>query len=433
MPDNLNNPELVNNELISDDIKEIVSHRPNWIIRKGNVFLFLILILIFILTWFIHYPDIVMGSARLVAVNEPRMVIAKTDAKIEKLLVKNEQPVSAGQPLAYIQSNGKHEQVLLLQAWVQSKLTAVIKQDYDAVITDSLPAFTQLGEIQSSYQELSDLFHAMKQILKSGYYEKKRQAIQKDLEFLSALKNSNIQQKQLYQLDSQLENKEYSVYQFLAKEKVIAPLELDEYQKRLLAKVHNIKSVDAQIANSNLSMLNKKSELLELSKNIADLEIQFQSKILNIQNDIQKWIQQYIVTAPEDGKVFFMGELQTNQLVAVGQELFFIQPPNSHYYGVMQVGQVGFGKIKVGQKILLNVKSYPKEEFGYLAGKVAYISNLPNQNDSFSVRIELLNGVKTSYNKDIYFRNNLSAQAEIITDNRRLFNILFQKFATGVK
>jgi hypothetical protein len=31
-------------------------------------------------------------------------------------------------------------------------------------------------------------------------------------------------------------------------------------------------------------------------------------------------------------------------------------------------------------------------------------------------------GLKANYNKEIFFRNNLSAQAEIITDDRKLFD-----------
>jgi HlyD family secretion protein len=38
--------------------------------------------------------------------------------------------------------------------------------------------------------------------------------------------------------------------------------------------------------------------------------------------------------------------------------------------------------------------------------------------------VNLPKGLKTNYDKTIFFRNNLSAQAEIITDNRKLFDRL---------
>jgi HlyD family secretion protein len=45
---------------------------------------------------------------------------------------------------------------------------------------------------------------------------------------------------------------------------------------------------------------------------------------------------------------------------------------------------------------------------------------MPNRRDSFLVKVDLPNGLQTNYDKTIYFRNSLLAQAEIITDDRRL-------------
>ena len=52
-----------NVELISDDVKEIISYRPHWIIRKGNVVFFAILLSMLAATWVIKYPDVVQGAA----------------------------------------------------------------------------------------------------------------------------------------------------------------------------------------------------------------------------------------------------------------------------------------------------------------------------------------------------------------------------------
>src|SRR5688500_4454699 len=89
--------------LISDEVKEIVSHRPHWIIRKGNTILFIIVFLLFAMTWFISYPDIIKGSSRFVSLNSPKMMVAKTEGKLDNLLVFNEQEVKANQHLAYLQ------------------------------------------------------------------------------------------------------------------------------------------------------------------------------------------------------------------------------------------------------------------------------------------------------------------------------------------
>jgi len=91
----------------------------------------------------------------------------------------------------------------------------------------------------------------------------------------------------------------------------------------------------------------------------------------------------------------------------------------------MKAGQAGFGKIKNGQRVILRLNGYPSAEFGYIEGKVSYISNLPNEQDSFITKIDLPAGLMTNYKKSIFFRNNLSASAEVITDDRRLIDRLF--------
>ena len=46
---------------------------------------------------------------------------------------------------------------------------------------------------------------------------------------------------QLQQQDQQLQQKEYDAYESLAKDKVIAPFELNQYKSKLIAKEQSLK------------------------------------------------------------------------------------------------------------------------------------------------------------------------------------------------
>jgi HlyD family secretion protein len=96
----------------------------------------------------------------------------------------------------------------------------------------------------------------------------------------------------------------------------------------------------------------------------------------------------------------------------------------TEFYAELTVGQNGLGKIKTGQPVMLKLESYPGNEFGYIKGSVNYISNIPSRRDSFLIQVHLPKGLQTNYNNVILFRNNLSAKAEIITDDRRMFDRL---------
>jgi HlyD family secretion protein len=411
-------------ELVSDEIHEVISYRPHWIVRKGNVFFFLIILFLLSLTLFIKYPDIVNGTARLVALNPPKLISARAEGKLLKLFISDEQQVHKNQHLGYIESTAEYDQVMKLQNWIGETIDATQNNKYDALITNPLPGFLNLGELQTGYQEFQNQLALTKQTLTNGYYQRKRNALGKDLQYLASLKTNTTQQKELLEQDQQLQQKEYSAYESLAKDKVIAPLELNQYKSKLIAKDQSLKQINVQITNSDISAHGKEKEILDLQKMVTDLQQQFHSALLDLKSQIEKWIQQYVLVAPEDGKVLFISSLQENELVANGQGLFFVQPNQTKTYAELMTGQKGFGKIKTGQKVMIKVESYPSTEFGYLTGSVKYISNMPQRKDSFLIKVDLPMGMQTNYNKTIFFRNNLTAQAEIITDNRKLFDRL---------
>jgi len=421
MPNQLS---LHQHELVSDEIHEVIGYKPHWIVRRGNFIFFLIILFLLSLTWFIKYPDIVNTSARLVAINPPKLITAKVEGRILKLFVVNEQTVVKDQHLGYIESAANYEQVMKLQNWINRTMNVTGENNYDVLISDPLPDLSDLGELQVNCQAFENEFSETKQILSGGYYQKKRNALQKDVQFLSILKTNTTQQKQLLEQDQQLQQKEYSAYETLAKDKVIASLELNQYKSKLITKDQSLQQVNAQITNSDMNKHNKEKELLDLQKIITDQQQKFRSALLNLKSQVEKWIQQYVLVASEEGKVLFVSSLQENEMITNGQQLFFIQPNQTRVYAELMAAQNRLGKIKTGQRVMIKAESYPSDEFGYLTGTVSYISNIPSRRDSFLIKVDLPKGLQTNYNKTIFFKNNLSAQAEVITDDRKLVDRL---------
>lgn len=411
---------LHNQELLTDEVQEVISYRPHFIVRWGNSIFLLIILLLLALTWVIKYPDTINASAKLEAINPPIFITARVEGKLLKLFVTDGQQVIKGQPLGYMESTADYNNVILLQNWIDSIVSGLQNSHIELIQKKPLPELSRLGELQTVYQEFQNTLELTKQTMAGGYYQRKQNALQQDLNYLASLKTNSQQQKELIEQDKQLDAKELDAYETLAKDKVIAPLELNQYKSKLIAKEQSLKQVNSQMTSTDISRHGKKKEILDLQKQVADLKQQFYSSLLSLKSSIEKWIQQYVLTAPEDGRAFFLSALQENKLIANGEGLFYIQPPQTSFYAELMTGQKGFGKIKKGQPVIIKVESYPAREFGYLKGFVSYISTIPRSRDSFVVRVELLNGLKTNYGRDIFFRNGLVADAEIITDNRRL-------------
>ncbi len=134
------------------------------------------------------------------------------------------------------------------------------------------------------------------------------------------------------------------------------------------------------------------------------------------------------MTAPVGGKVFFVGALQENQAVAVSQELLYVAPPGTDYFGELQVPQQNAGKVLVGQTVLIKFAGYPYQEFGAVRGRITTIADIPLKDSVFVARVTLPTGLQTTYGKTLAFKTGMTATADVMTNDSRLLEKLFYQF-----
>jgi HlyD family secretion protein len=407
-------------ELLSDEMNDFIGNRPHWIIRRGNSIFLLLLLALAAISWLIEYPDIITAPMQIIAVNAPKLLTAKTDGKLEQLLVANEDQVHAGQQLAFLQSTGNHRQVLALYGWIESIEPDILKNKLEVLLHNRPPSTNALGEVQPAYEAFENARAETQQVLASGFYQKKKQALQQDLAYMQDVEQTLLKQKSLTEQNVALQQIEYNAKEALAKDKVIATLEFNQDKSKLLDKQQTTEQFNAQIINNKIATHNKQKEVLELQKFLSDQEWKFRTALFNLKSKLQDWIRQYVVTATTDGKVSFVSFLQENQYIQNNQQLFYIVPASNQFYGQLRAGQSGIGKIKQGQKVIIRVNSFPSNEFGYLSGKVSYIPSMIENDSSLLIKVDFTNGLQTNYGKQLLFKSNMNASAEIITDNRRL-------------
>jgi HlyD family secretion protein len=402
--------------LLSDETREILSSKPHWIVGRGNMLFAIILGLLIGFSFIISYPDMINARAKIMAFNPPQPIIAKQPGKLTRLFVSNEQEISKGQHLGCLESNTDYDEAMKLQQWVEKILPGIQAGRYEALNSSPLPALVKLGSLQGAYQEFQNQLELTRETLRDGFFNRKSAAIQKDLQYLSEIKRNAYQQQQLIVQDRQLQQKEYDAYETLAKEKVIAPLELNQYKSKLIAKEQSLKQVDVLLTNADINTHGKQKEMMDLRNQAAEQQQLFYSALLKLKSMIEEWVAQYVLVAAAGGKLVFSNSLHENQLV------FYIQTGKSDFYVEVNASQAGLGKIKEGQKVLIKLESYPSEEFGSISGVVNQISTISGNSDSFLIRISLPDGLHTNFGKIINFKTGLRAQAFIITDNRKLFD-----------
>jgi len=75
----------------SEEVQEILSYVPNWLVRYGNT----IVLLLLLITWFVKYPDVITAEVVVTTKIPPEKIYAKSSGKIETILVNNKAKVTA--------------------------------------------------------------------------------------------------------------------------------------------------------------------------------------------------------------------------------------------------------------------------------------------------------------------------------------------------
>jgi multidrug efflux pump subunit AcrA (membrane-fusion protein) len=107
-------------ELRSEEVQEILTRIPNWIIRFGSFVILMLLLVVFFVSWLVKYPDVITSPIIITTNIPPEKLIAKTSGKIESILIQDKQHVIQNTPLAVIENAANYKDVFLLKSIVDT-------------------------------------------------------------------------------------------------------------------------------------------------------------------------------------------------------------------------------------------------------------------------------------------------------------------------
>jgi multidrug resistance efflux pump len=182
------------------------------------------------------------------------------------------------------------------------------------------------------------------------------------------------------------------------------------------------------LVDNNLTLSERQKQLSELDFEFIQKTRTYRDNILqsvqNIDNLLANWQQNYVITSPSDGKLSFLKNLTENQLIRSGDTLFAVLPQNQPIVALSIVGAQNFGKVKIGQKVIIKLVNYPFEEYGTLSGNIEEIEPTPI-GSQYRVKIKLEKGLVTNYDKTLPFQIEMQGSLEIITEDMRLLERTF--------
>jgi len=401
----------------TDDMQDIITAVPSWLLRWGITLFFCVLMLIIGLSAFIRYPDIVKATLKVDSPDAPKPVVAKISGKLVKLLVTEKETVKAGQPLAYLESTADHEKVLVLltnfkqlqQQVLQNQPLnkELLSQDYDI----------HLGELQSAYQTFFDEYLTYSSSVNNGFLLKKRSFLQKDLVALAKQQQQLHAQKVIQERDSALAEQTFTVDKRLLQEKAETPSQFRLDESQYLAKKAPLLQTETSLIAGSDNYASKQRDILDLDNQVQQEKGKFLQALNSLISAAEDWKSKYILSAPENGTLTYAGIVQENEVLTPNQEIFYINPGNDHFFGDMAISQNNIGKVRLGQQVLVKLKGYPFEEFGMIRGRIKYISDIPYKDSVFLSKVDFKTLSASDVKKPIHLKTGMQADAEIITQD----------------
>ncbi|KQX08833.1 HlyD family secretion protein [Flavobacterium sp. Root420] len=416
-------------ELRSEEVQDILTKVPHWMIRWGTVLIFAIIFILFFVSWFIKYPDVVNTEIVITTNIPPEKIVSKSSGRIEAILVKNKAIVSKNTTLAIIENTANYKDVFLLKS---------IADNYN--INDSKKAFPfallknkQLGEIESAFAVFQKDYEAeqLNKNLQPFEVENRAQLSEKIQikERLDILQ----QQKVINESELQLQKNEIARFETLFNKGIISAQEMEAKKLGYLQAQKSYRGLLTSISQLRSSLIDNKklSQNSQISgtKEEVNLGRNMAQSFYQLKKVIKDWELAYTLKSSVNGVVTFLQVWTENQTINTGDNVFSIIPDTKNgFIGKVKAPALNSGKIKVGQKVNIRLANFPDREFGVLRGKIQNISLVPDKDGNLLLDVALPNGLLTSYNKQIVFQQEMKGSAEIVTEDLRLIERILYQF-----
>ncbi|GAA3725262.1 HlyD family efflux transporter periplasmic adaptor subunit [Flavobacterium ginsengisoli] len=418
-------------ELRSEEVQDILTKVPHWMIRWGTVLIFAIIIMLFFISWFVKYPDVVKTEIVITTNIPPEKIVSKSSGRIEAILVKNKTLVEKNSTLAIIENTANYKDVFLLKGIVDKYDINNTKKEFPFELLKN----TQLGEIESAYaafqkdyqaQELNKDLHPFQVETRAQQSEKIQ--ITERLEILQ-------QQKVINERELELQKNEVARFETLFNKGIISAQEMEVKKLTFLQAQKNYRSLLSSISQLRSSLIDntKSSQNLQINstKEEVNLGRNVSQSFYQLKKVIRDWELAYALKSSISGKVTFLQVWNENQTINVGDNVFSIIPDaKNSFIGKVKAPALNSGKIKVGQKVNIRLANYPDREFGVLKGEIKNISLVPDKDGNLLIDVALPKGLKTSYDKQIAFQQEMKGSAEIVTEDLRLIERILYQFKT---
>lgn len=421
--------EKKNLHLRSEEVQEILTNPPAWIVQWGITIIFIITCAVIFLAFLVHYPDFVSAKVIVTTKQPTERIVASYSGPLVDIYIENGDTVNSGQRLAAFRNTARIQDVFELQ-----HILGTIKFNANGFYFPiNSTSDLVLGDVESAYIAFEKSYINYDLSRKLQPYTGQLLNNRNSLEEILNRQDDQIEQKRLFEQELKLKKAEFERNKKLFDKGVISQQEYENKEMEYIQMQRNIGNMAISISQLREAISSASQTLKSTNVRRQEEAIQLLTNVSQSYNTLQKavrdWELQYVLSSSTQGTVSFHAFWGINQFINSGEIVFSILPlDTSVLIGKMTISSQNSGKVTVGQKVLVKLDNFPYQQYGMLLGKVKSISIAPDKEGNYFVYISLPNGAMTSYKNKLPFDQELIGSADIITEDLSVAERIFYKF-----
>ena len=429
MSENNKQEAAVNIHLRSEDVQDILSAPPGWMLRWSISIILLVILLLFFFAAFIKYPDIVAGQVKISTVNPPVQLMNYSNGKLIALNKNDKEKVKKDEVIAITENLLTEKTSREIQNYIQS---IELELHNTGKPLSTFNQFSSLGELQPEFNKLNSLVQLYNRTVSDLFFQNNIKNIRAQIAQYKSLVDLSASQKSLSKKELESAGIKYQDSKQLFESGVISKSDF------MLEESHYL-LIQKQVGDLEKVKIQNLISLTDYGKQVNDLQAQHDDKLFEaahllyeeistLKNQLRQWEQQYLIKAPFNGTLSYLNSWALNKYVKQGEALFTLVPEDQEYIALALVPGSNFGKIKPGQAATLRIDNYAYNELGELTGKIKSIALAPGPDNTYRVEIALDKGLLSTHKKMFEYKPEMSGTAQIITEDLSFLDRIFYRF-----
>lgn len=424
--------EAENLQLRSDDLQDILAQLPAWVVRWGTFLIFLVIVFLFVGAYFLKYPDVLTSKIVLTSEVPPAELVAQKSGVIEKIFVEDKELVKRNQVLAVIKSSGDYKDLFYLSEITDSAFS-LERFLYKNISLEEL----NLGQVQYTFTSFKKSLEEYKSFVDLDYFQRKIVSLNQELDEYGRYKQNMEEQIEVLKKEYNITKSQYKRDSVLFTQGVISQVNFEKSESNMLSKLYALRESQTRISEAQIEISNLNQEILELELRLEESNKTLYQRLKELYNnlkaDLAEWERDYLIISPYDGLVSFSKIWSINQNVIVGETVFTVVAEEAGgIIGKVKLYAFGAGKVKPGNNVIIQFDNYPYMEFGVVTGKVSNMSLVPDQ-DQYYIEVVLDSSeLKTNFNIELNYHQNMPGVSKIVTDERSLFDRIIAPFKSAL-